>query len=90
MKGIITLKNMESRLSEIILSVEDGEYSPEEALAQFNDLKADVEKTNLRFAADYTLADFRRIQVNALSTFEARTDSDELPTLDCDCDEQED
>jgi hypothetical protein len=75
-----TLTEPQRRLLEIISSVENGIYTPEEAVTEFQDIKRDMEKAGLPLApeyalAEYTLADFQRIRENALASYESNDDS---------------
>ena len=76
-------KELEMRLLEIIMAVEDGLYTPEEAVNEFQNLKKDVgnikkgmEKMNVPLLPDYalpeyTLADFQKIRESAFSDYES-------------------
>jgi hypothetical protein len=71
-----TLEGAQTRLLEIIASVETGIYTAEEAVDELNDLKADSDKDGLGFHADYQLEDFQHIRKSYLSLYNLVPDYD--------------
>jgi hypothetical protein len=65
----LTLTEAQRLLLGIIISVESGVTTPEEAVDELNELNTRAETANLNFKADYTLADFEEIRADYLSNY---------------------
>jgi hypothetical protein len=68
-----TLTEIQRTLLGIIVAVESGVTTPEEAVDELNKLKAKAAKAGLNFRADYLLADFQEIRKNSISSYESST-----------------
>jgi len=73
---MITLSGAQDTMLNIITSVESGAITPEEAVQQLNDLKADVKKAGIDFEIEWTLADFQTVRDNDLATYELNDDEE--------------
>ena len=73
---MITLSGAQDTMLNIITSVESGAITPEEAVNQLNDLKADVKKAGIDFEVEWTLVDFQTVRDNDLSTYELNDDEE--------------
>jgi hypothetical protein len=65
-----TITEAQRQLLEIITRVESDDVTPQEASTQLTTLK---EFAPEEFKADYTVADFQRIQTNALGSYQSST-----------------
>jgi len=73
---MITLSGAQDTMLNIITSVESGAITPEEAVNQLNDLKADVKRAGIDFEVEWTLADFQTVRDNDLPTYELNDDEE--------------
>lgn len=61
----LTLTQAQRVLLGIVTSVESGVTTPEEAVNELALLKKEAKEAGLNFTANYTLADFEKIQADA-------------------------
>lgn len=69
----LTLTQAQRVLLGIVTSVESGVTTPEEAVNELALLKKEAKEAGLNFTANYTLADFEKIQADSASVYDSST-----------------